>query len=536
MRGELDGAMHYLPEKNLVDRSKVDVSGVTRYLFPDPAAEGRRYFAKTGLFPINHTVVVRRSLLESHPWIALNLYSAFVAAKEEIARSGNAFLRWYFETGLLDDGVKRTLAANDPLAYGFKAARPVLETIAQYVHEQGLCAAPRRPRRALRHEHARRVTGNDEQGLRLHHRRRRLGRLRAGQPADARIGARACCCSKPAAATAIRSSTSRSAWARCTSTACSTGAITPSPSRTSNGRRIEAMRGKVLGGSSSINVMAYTRGHRGDYDRWAQKGALGWSYADVLPYFKRVETWEDGENAWRGGDGPIGIAIRARRAIRCSTPGSRPRKAAGLPLTDDYNGEQQEGFGRSQYTIRDGRRSSAATAYLQAGAEAAAISTVETGAHATRVLMQGTRATGVEYVKAAATCVRADAEPRGDPRRRRVQHAAAPDAVGHRPGRRICARSASSRSSICRSARTCRIISAVHDHVRAAERQRVPPRDAVRPHGGQHDPRLFLRHRPGDRGAGRAARLHQDAARARGARHRVHVPRRAGACRICGFR
>ena len=88
VRGELDGALHYLPERNLVDRSRVDVSGVTRYLFPDPAAEGRRYFAKTGLFPINHTVVVRRSLLESHPWIALNLYSAFVAAKEEIARSG----------------------------------------------------------------------------------------------------------------------------------------------------------------------------------------------------------------------------------------------------------------------------------------------------------------------------------------------------------------------------------------------------------------------------------------------------------------
>jgi 4,5-dihydroxyphthalate decarboxylase len=140
VRGELDGALHYLPERNLVDRSRVDVSGVTRYLFPDPAAEGRRYFAKTGLFPINHTVVVRRSLIESHPWIALNLYSAFVAAKEEIARSGNAFLRWYFEAGLLDDGVKRTLATHDPLAYGFKAARPVLETIAQYVHEQGLCA------------------------------------------------------------------------------------------------------------------------------------------------------------------------------------------------------------------------------------------------------------------------------------------------------------------------------------------------------------------------------------------------------------
>ena len=97
IRGELDGSLHYLAENNLVDRSTVDVSGVTRYLFPDPAAEGRRFYAKTGLFPINHTVVVRRSLLESHPWIALNLYSAFVAAKEEIARAGKSYLQWYFE-------------------------------------------------------------------------------------------------------------------------------------------------------------------------------------------------------------------------------------------------------------------------------------------------------------------------------------------------------------------------------------------------------------------------------------------------------
>jgi 4,5-dihydroxyphthalate decarboxylase len=140
LRGELDGALHYLVERNLVDRSTVDVSGVTRYLFPDPAAEGRRFYAKTGLYPINHTVVVRRSLLQSHPWIALNLYSAFVAAKAEIARQGQSYLQWYFEAGLLDGSVKRTLADHDPLAYGFKASRPVLETIAQYVHEQGLSA------------------------------------------------------------------------------------------------------------------------------------------------------------------------------------------------------------------------------------------------------------------------------------------------------------------------------------------------------------------------------------------------------------
>jgi 4,5-dihydroxyphthalate decarboxylase len=140
LAGELDGALHYLTGRNLVDRSRADISGVTRYLFPDPAAEGRRYYAKTGLYPINHTVVVRRSLVEEHPWVALNLYSAFVAAKDEIARASGSHLHWYFETGLLDGGVKRTLADNDPLAYGMKASRPVLETIAQYVHEQGLAA------------------------------------------------------------------------------------------------------------------------------------------------------------------------------------------------------------------------------------------------------------------------------------------------------------------------------------------------------------------------------------------------------------
>ena len=140
LRGELDGALHYLAERNLVDRSTADISGATRYLFSHPAAEGRRYYAKTGLFPINHAVVVRRSLLQSHPWIALNLYSAFLAAKEQIARCGRSYLHWYLESGLLDVGVQRTLAEKDPLAYGVKASRAVLETITQYVHEQGLCA------------------------------------------------------------------------------------------------------------------------------------------------------------------------------------------------------------------------------------------------------------------------------------------------------------------------------------------------------------------------------------------------------------
>ena len=165
-----------------------------------------------------------------------------------------------------------------------------------------------------------------------------------------------------------------------------------------NGRHIEAMRGKVLGGSSSINVMAYTRGHRGDYDRWAQKGARGWSYADVLPYFKRCESWELGEDRWRGGSGPIGTEFaKTRDPIYAAWIDAA--KAGGMPVSDDYNGTQQEGFGRGQYTIRNGYRSSAATAYLKPARKRRNL-TVETGAQASRVIMQGMRATGLEYVNA----------------------------------------------------------------------------------------------------------------------------------------
>jgi 4-pyridoxate dehydrogenase len=174
-----------------------------------------------------------------------------------------------------------------------------------------------------------------------------------------------------------------------------------------NGRKVEAMRGKVLGGSSSINVMAYTRGHRGDYDRWAQKGARGWSYADVLPYFKRCESWQGGENRWRGGSGPVGTEY-ARTRDPVYDAWLEAAKAAGFPVTDDYNGNQQEGFGRGQYTIRNGYRSSASTAYLKPARRRPNLD-VETGAHATRVLLAGTRATGVEYVKDSGDTVQVEA-------------------------------------------------------------------------------------------------------------------------------
>ena len=173
------------------------------------------------------------------------------------------------------------------------------------------------------------------------------------------------------------------------------------------GRTLPHLRGKVLGGSSSINVMTFTRGHSGDYDRWARNGATGWSYADVLPYFKRVESWEGGESEWRGGSGPIGVQF-ARTTDPLFEGLLDAGRAAGFPATDDYNGANTEGFGRSQYSIRDGRRSSASLAYLRPVLRRANL-TVQTGALAHRVVFNGTTAGGVEYSR-GGSLVQAHAE------------------------------------------------------------------------------------------------------------------------------
>jgi choline dehydrogenase/4-pyridoxate dehydrogenase len=169
------------------------------------------------------------------------------------------------------------------------------------------------------------------------------------------------------------------------------------PEVTLDGRGIECARGKVIGGSSSINAMAYVRGHRGDYDRWADAGLPQWSYAHVLPYFRRQEAWEEGPGPHRGGDGPL-----TTRWSRYPDPLSDAFMAAGIaaghPATEDYNGAQQEGFGRWQATIRDGRRCSAAVAYLRPALARAAL-TVETDALATRVVLNQRRAIGDEYLK-----------------------------------------------------------------------------------------------------------------------------------------
>ena len=163
------------------------------------------------------------------------------------------------------------------------------------------------------------------------------------------------------------------------------------------GRRVEAMRGKVLGGSSSINVTGYTRGDKNDYDRWAQKGALGWSYADALPYFKRTETWIEGGSDIRGGDGPIGVEW-ARVSDPIYDAWLAAGKAAGYPTIHDNSAGDAEGFARSQYTVRNGRRSSAATAYLKPVLQRPNLTLIPR-VLASKILIDGTRATGIEYLQ-----------------------------------------------------------------------------------------------------------------------------------------
>ena len=167
-----------------------------------------------------------------------------------------------------------------------------------------------------------------------------------------------------------------------------------------NNRQLTLLRGKVLGGSSSINVMAYTRGHRADFDRWAQQGATGWSYADALPYFKRSESWEHGENPWRGGSGPLGTQGN-HDTDPLFDAWREAGRLAGWPVTDDANGADLVGFGDSQWTIRNGRRASASAAYLKPILQRRNL-TLRTDARATRVTLRGTRATGVEFVHQGA--------------------------------------------------------------------------------------------------------------------------------------
>ena len=165
------------------------------------------------------------------------------------------------------------------------------------------------------------------------------------------------------------------------------------------GRRLVTPRGKVIGGSSSINGMVYVRGHARDYDHWADQGAEGWSFADVLPYFRRMETWHGPEpdgNEWRGHDGPLHVTRGPRRNPLFNAFIDAGQEA-GYPRTEDYNGLQQEGFGPMEATIWKGRRWSAANAYLRPALKTGRVMLIR--ALAQRVVMDGTRATGVEVLR-----------------------------------------------------------------------------------------------------------------------------------------
>ena len=169
------------------------------------------------------------------------------------------------------------------------------------------------------------------------------------------------------------------------------------PEQRLNGRRIECARGKIIGGSSTTNAMAYCRGHPGDYDRWAAAGLPDWSYANVLPYFRRQETWSGGSNVYRGGGGPL--ATRPSGYIDPLVDAYlEAGEAAGYPITEDYNGASPEGFGRLQMTIRDGRRCSAATAYLRPALARANLD-VLVNRLATCIVFDGRRAVGIEYLE-----------------------------------------------------------------------------------------------------------------------------------------
>ncbi|WP_270729301.1 choline dehydrogenase [Shimia sp. Alg240-R146] len=178
------------------------------------------------------------------------------------------------------------------------------------------------------------------------------------------------------------------------------------------GRQLVCPRGKVIGGSSSINGMVYVRGHAGDYEHWAESGATGWSYADVLPYFKRMEHWHEsgqgGDAEWRGSDGPLHVS-RGPRDNPLHAAFVESGRQAGYPVTGDYNGQQQEGFGPMDMTVHNGRRWSAANAYLKPALKRENCDLVK--GLARRVVIENGRAVGVEIERGGQVqVIRANAE------------------------------------------------------------------------------------------------------------------------------
>ncbi len=170
-----------------------------------------------------------------------------------------------------------------------------------------------------------------------------------------------------------------------------------------NGRRLSCPRGKGLGGSSSINGLVYVRGNPMDFERWQDEhGAKGWGYAQVLPYFKRAEGRQEGGDTYRGSDGPLSTTYGTLKNP-LHHAWLEAAQQAGYALTEDYNGFRQEGFGRMDMTVRAGTRCSAAKAYLYPARKRANLHVIQ-HALATRILFDGRRAVGVDYLRAGKSC------------------------------------------------------------------------------------------------------------------------------------
>lgn len=163
-----------------------------------------------------------------------------------------------------------------------------------------------------------------------------------------------------------------------------------------NKRKMHCPRGKVLGGSSSINGMVYVRGHARDFDEWQKQGAKDWDYAHCLPYFKKAETWAFGADEYRGGEGSLGVNNGNKMINPLYHAFVDAGVEAGYLATEDYNGRQQEGFGSMHMTVKDGRRSSSSNAYLRPAMQRSNL-TVITKALVHKVLLEGKAATGVRY-------------------------------------------------------------------------------------------------------------------------------------------
>lgn len=164
-----------------------------------------------------------------------------------------------------------------------------------------------------------------------------------------------------------------------------------------DGRRLHCPRGKALGGSSSINGMVYVRGHAEDFEQWRESGAEGWSYADCLPYFKKSESWEGGEDIYRGGQGEVKTGSGNHMKLNPLYEAFiQAGQQAGYPLTTDYNGKQQEGFGPMHMTVDNGVRASTAHAHLRPNQGRSNL-IIQTSVHARKVLLTGKQAVGVEF-------------------------------------------------------------------------------------------------------------------------------------------